>query len=57
MKENEFNEERKQKIYELALEIVELLKEHGNPNMKIEISIDRIEQTSVDWSEPTPAWD
>ncbi|MFS3111236.1 hypothetical protein [Enterococcus faecalis] len=53
MKENEFNEE----IYELALEIVELLKEHGNPNMKIEISIDRIEQTSVDWSEPTPAWD
>ncbi|HCT6950295.1 TPA: hypothetical protein OT963_002970 [Enterococcus faecalis] len=50
------NEEGKEKIRKLALEIVEILKEQSNPNTKIEISIDRIEQTSVDWSEPTPEW-
>ena len=49
MKENE-------KIMELATEIVEILKENGNPHIKVEISMESIEQTSVDWSQPTDEW-
>ncbi|MGL9795653.1 hypothetical protein [Enterococcus sp. DIV1283b] len=43
-------------IVKLALEISEILKKNANPHAKIEITINKIEQTSVDWSEPTPEW-
>ncbi|GKS53451.1 hypothetical protein IGJ91_001638 [Enterococcus sp. DIV0765f] len=43
-------------IVKLALEISEVLKKNANPHTKIEITINKIEQTSVDWSESTPEW-
>ncbi|WP_167736609.1 hypothetical protein [Carnobacterium divergens] len=46
-------EEFKNRITELALEISTLLEEYGNPHTKIEITIDKIKQTSDDWSQPT----
>lgn len=47
---------RKDEIIKLSNEIVEILKEEMNPHTKIEISIDLIKMTSVDWSEPTEEW-
>ncbi|MEQ6206599.1 hypothetical protein [Enterococcus mundtii] len=43
-------------IVKLALEISEVLKKNANPHTKIEITIDKIKQTSVDWSESTTEW-
>lgn len=43
-------------IVKLALEISEVLKKNANPHTKIEITIDKIKQTSVDWSESTLEW-
>ena len=50
-------EEKKNELLVHASAIAEILKEIGNPHLKIEISINEIAQTSVDWSEPTPEWD
>ena len=51
------NEETRKEIKELAIKISELLKYSANPHVKVEITIDSIKQTSVDWSEPTDEWD
>jgi len=50
------NEETKKEIMGLALKISELLKNSANPHIKVEIMIDSIKQTSIDWSEPTDEW-
>lgn len=49
-------QETKEKIIELSEEISKLLKKCANPHIKIEITSDSIQQTSVDWSEPTDEW-
>ncbi|MDT2422430.1 hypothetical protein P7D66_08575 [Enterococcus avium] len=49
-------EESEKKVIELSKEISNLLKSYANPHTKIEITIDSIQQTSVDWSEPTDEW-
>lgn len=43
----------KNRITELAIEISALLQEYANSHTKIELTVDKIKQTSDDWSQPT----
>lgn len=50
------SKKNKEELLVLANQIVDILKETSNPYTKLEMSINSIQMTSVDWSEPTEEW-